>query len=174
MQKRRWWMLTGIVVAVLSLGVLVAACDDNGDGDDDGNGNGDEPAATQPVDGEPDDGEGADGEGATVDVRMEEFTVDPSAGTASAGAVLFNVSNHGAVPHNLRVIRTDLAPDALPVDDETFMVDEAQVEVVGSSNDLNAGESEAVSVDLEAGSYVLICNVATHYDAGMRVAFIVE
>lgn len=172
MQKRRWWMLTGVVVAVLSFGVLVAACGDNGDGD--GDGNGDEPSATQPVDGESDDGEPADGEGATVDVRLEEFTVDPSAGTASAGAVLFNVSNHGAVPHNLRVIRTDLAPDALPVDDETFMVDEAQVEVVGSSKDLNAGESEAVSVGLEAGSYVLICNVATHYDAGMRVAFTVE
>lgn len=167
MQRKPWLMLAGVVVALVSLAFLVAACDD--DEDEDG---GQPPAATEPADEEP--ANGATDGGGSVDLSLAEFSVSPSVDTISAGSVTFNTSNDGAIVHNLRVIRTELDPDALPVDAGAFVVDEDQVEVVASSGTLEAGGTEEVVADLEPGSYVLICNIPTHYDAGMVVAFTVE
>lgn len=98
-------------------------------------------------------------------------TVDPA--STAAGSVTFNATNTGTIIHNLRVIKTDLEPDALPLDD--FEVDEDQVDVVArTSADLDEGESADVTADLDAGSYVLICNVSSHYEQGMRAAFSVQ
>ena len=98
----------------------------------------------------------------------------PSEDSAAAGTVTFNTTSDGQIFHNLRVIATDLDPDALPVDDATFTVDESQVDVVGSIADLDPGDAEELTVELEAGNYVLICNIPTHYDIGMTVGFTVE
>ncbi len=180
MHRRRLVIVMGAVVALLSLLFLAAACG----GDDDGNADptatepaAEDPVATEPAD-EPGPTEPADEPPATetsVDVSLSEFAVEPSVESVPAGTVTFNVSSDGAIFHNFRVIKTDLAPDALPVDDATFMADEAQVDVVGRGADqLDPGDTEEVTVDLEAGSYVLICNVPTHYGVGMTVAFTAE
>lgn len=165
MRTKNRWLVVAIIAALVSLGMIAAACDD----DDDDTG----PAATtQPDAAEPTDEPST--EATTVDVGLTEFTVSPSLASVPAGSVSFSVSNSGVTPHNLRVIRTDLAADALPVDNTTLAVDEDQVEVVASTSDLDADGTEDVTADLEAGSYVLICNVPTHYDSGMTVAFTVE
>ena len=173
----------GALFALLSLLLFVAAaCGDDGDDAD--------PTATEPAVEEPTATESAPDEPeptepvadptepaaseTTIDVSLTEFVVEPSTGTASAGAFTFNVSSDGAIFHNLRVIATDLAPDALPTDDATFGVDESQLDVVASSADLDPGDAEELTVDLVAGSYVLICNIPTHYDIGMTVAFTVN
>lgn len=109
-----------------------------------------------------------------VDLVDPDFAVAVEPASASAGSVTFTVTNTGSIVHNLRVIKSDLAPDALPVDEETFAVDESQVGVIASLAELEAGESGELSAELEAGSYVLICNVPTHYDLGMHAAFTVE
>lgn len=158
MQKRRWLMLAGAVVALVTLVGLAAACGDDDDGTEDGT-TGDE---------------AADGAETAVDVSLIDFSVNPSVDTVSAGTVTFNATNDGEQVHNLRVIKTDLDPDALPVDDDTFMVEEDQVEVVATFSDLEVGDEEAMSAELDAGSYVLICNIATHYGVGMTVGFTVE
>ena len=108
-----------------------------------------------------------------VSLNDSPFEVTASPSSVAAGAVDFQVSNVSTlIPHNLRVIRTDLAPDALPMSD--LQVDESQVTVVAStSEDIAEGATATVSANLEAGSYVLICNIETHYDAGMRTAFTV-
>lgn len=108
---------------------------------------------------------------ATLDVALGEFFVNV-ASESSAGGTEFNVMNEGAVPHNLRVIRSDLAEDALPV--AGGVVDEAQVEILASTADLNGGESASVTATLEAGAYVLICNVPGHYQLGMHAALNVQ
>ncbi len=111
---------------------------------------------------------------AKVDVSLTEFVIERSLASAPAGMVTFNVSSDGAIFHNLRIIATDLPPDGLPADDATFSVDESQLDVVGSTADLDPGDTEELTVDLAAGNYVLICNIPTHYDIGMTVAFSVE
>ena len=72
------------------------------------------------------------------------------------------------------MISTDLAPDQLPVDPETFAVITDDLDVVATSGQIEAGESAEVTAELEAGSYVLICNIPTHYEGGMYTTFTVQ
>jgi uncharacterized cupredoxin-like copper-binding protein len=112
--------------------------------------------------------------GSGVDVSLREFHVTLSIGTASAGTVTFNVSNDGTIPHDFVVIRTDLDPSALPVSPASLRVDESQVDVVKREAAIHQEASAQVTVDLAAGRYVLICNIADHYQAGMHAAFTVR
>jgi len=54
------------------------------------------------------------------------------------------------------------------------------VEVIDEIEDIPVGETQSLTVDLEAGKYVLICNIydeaeaEAHYAEGMRTAFTVE
>ena len=82
--------------------------------------------------------------------------------------------------HEFVIIQTDLDPSDLPTD-EHGAVDESGegMEVVDEIEDIPVGETQ-VTVDLAAGSYVLICNIYSedeneaHYAEGMRIAFTVE
>jgi uncharacterized cupredoxin-like copper-binding protein len=109
------------------------------------------------------------GGGEGVDTSLTDFAIETSADSAPAGPVTFNVTNNGSF-HNLTVIQTDLAPDALPTD-SSGDADLSQLTVVGNTEDLNGGESEPLQVDLQAGPYVLICTVPTHYGLGMHAPF---
>jgi uncharacterized cupredoxin-like copper-binding protein len=123
----------------------------------------------------------AGGNGATmVTVTLQEFSVLPDPTSAPAGEVTFTVTNDGPEDvHEFVIIRTDLAPDALPTG-EDGSVDEAGegVELVDEIEDIPVGESQDVTVSLDAGAYVLICNIVesgeVHYMLGMRTAFTVE
>ncbi len=165
------WAATSVVL--LGAALALAAC--NGD---DGAEGGETPAADEtpagmetpaPPTPEPTPTPAA---ATTVGVGLVEFAVNPAQDTVDAGALTFSVSNDGTTDHTFRVIKTDLATDSLPT--AASQVDEAQVDVVASIPDFAAGETQEVSVDLEAGSYVLICNLPGHYDLGMRAAFTVE
>lgn len=173
--KRMSFGAAGALFALLSLLLFVAACNgDDGDADPTATEPAaEEPTATEPAAGEPTATEPAASE-TTIDVSLREFVVEPSIDTAPAGTITFNVTSDASIFHNLKVIATDLAPDALPVDDALFAVDEEQVDVVASTADLDPGEQETLTVELAAGSYVLICNIPTHYGAGMTVVFTVE
>jgi uncharacterized cupredoxin-like copper-binding protein len=123
-------------------------------------------------------------EGATVTVTLTEWAVVLDKTSVPAGNVLFNVTNAGTqFKHEFVVIKTDLAPDALPAD-STGRVDEeegAGMTFIGELEELEIGASGNVSLALTAGKYVLICNIVesgsgheSHYNQGMRVAFTVS
>jgi hypothetical protein len=116
-------------------------------------------------------------------VTLQEFSVIPAPKSAPAGQVTFDAKNTGPKdPHELVVIKTDLAPDALPTTSEG-KVDEngAGIEVIGEIEEFKVGETQSKAFDLTAGSYVLICNVVeeeegkteAHYKLGMRTDFTV-
>jgi uncharacterized cupredoxin-like copper-binding protein len=44
---------------------------------------------------------------------------------------------------------------------------------VDEIEDIEKGATPKLTIDLDAGSYVLICNVAGHYRQGMRTSFTV-
>ena len=110
----------------------------------------------------------------TLGVVMTDFAIEPSIATASPGMITFNIENQGMLAHDFYVIRTDLAPDALPVDSAAFQVKVSELDVVKYQPAFAAGANVQVTVDLSAGRYVLICNIASHYQAGSRVAFTVQ
>jgi hypothetical protein len=49
-----------------------------------------------------------------VNVTLREFSVTVDQATVPHGSVTFHATNTGTVPHEFLVIKTDLAPDALP------------------------------------------------------------
>ena len=108
----------------------------------------------------------------TVQVQLRDLALSANPAQAPAGGVTFATQNTGAIVHNLRVIKTDLAPDALPVQGGT--VQENRVEIVARSRDLTGRQNENVTANLQPGRYVLICNVPGHYQAGMRAGFTVQ
>jgi uncharacterized cupredoxin-like copper-binding protein len=106
----------------------------------------------------------------TVSVHMEEFSLKPQPSSTPAGKVTFKATNDGKVAHELVVLQTDKAPGALPV--AKAKADEAGD--LGEAEDIAAGTSKSVTLALKPGHYVLICNLAGHYQAGMRTAFTVS
>ena len=124
----------------------------------------------------------ADGGGSTINVTLQEWAVVVDEASAPAGEVTFSVTNDGPDDiHEFVIIRTDLDPADLPTD-EHGAVDEGGdgMEVIEEIEDLEVGDTQDVTVDLETGSYVLLCNIYSadedeaHYAEGMRVAFDVE
>jgi uncharacterized cupredoxin-like copper-binding protein len=107
-----------------------------------------------------------------IEVVLTDFAVRPSADSAPHGSVTFAARNGGEVAHELVVIRSDAEPGALP--QAEGKVDEAQVDVVGEIPEMKPGTGDSEAFELEAGRYLLICNVVGHYAAGMVATFTVE
>jgi len=122
------------------------------------------------------------GDEATVAITLQEFAVGADPTSVSAGSVTFEATNEGPDDvHEFVVIATDLAITELPTV-EDGSVDEAGegLEVIGEIEDIPVGETQSVTLDLEAGNYALICNIydaeedEAHYQEGMRTSFTVE
>ncbi|MBK9944056.1 MAG: hypothetical protein U0Z44_08420 [Kouleothrix sp.] len=104
----------------------------------------------------------------TVDVRLKSFGIEASAVTLKAGKVTFNATNQATdIPHEMLVVKTDQAPDALPYDPGEGRLPEDKIDSKGEVPELEVGKSGSVTLDLEPGKYLLLCNIATHFKKGM-------
>jgi uncharacterized cupredoxin-like copper-binding protein len=121
--------------------------------------------------------------GAAVDVILSEWLLEPDPVSVSAGKVTFTANNEGEKVHEFVIFKTDLAPDALPTTADGKVDEEgAGLEAVDEIEDIAAGTSADLTVDLQPGKYVLICNVVAevegktelHYKEGMHAAFTVQ
>lgn len=151
----------GLVLGAFAMFALVACSGDDDGGDND---TGNEATQEAPA--------GGDAEAVEVTLGQPSELAIEAGASAAAGSISFEVSNGGALPHELVVVKTDEAADALPVDGAA--VDESGLDIVARSAMLDPGAEETVTADLEAGSYVLFCNVPGHYAGGMRAAFTVQ
>ena len=110
--------------------------------------------------------------GSQVIVEMTDYKVATNLPSVKAGTIKIGVRNLASMEHNFEVIKTDLAADQLPVDPASAKA--IDVGKVGEIAKIPGGTSAAVTLDLAPGKYVLICNIAGHYQLGMHAAFIVE
>ena len=110
--------------------------------------------------------------GAQVVAEMSDYKITVSVPSVKAGSVKIGVRNLAAMEHSFQVIKTDLAPDKLPVDGASAKANEDGK--VGELKSIPAGKSAALAVDLTPGKYVFICNIAGHYQLGMRTGFTVD
>lgn len=173
--RGRWFLLiAGLLAAAFAISATACGKDSRG---------GAEATATQPArNATATPTEQANGStGTAVDVSLLEYAIAPDPNSVAAGPVTFNANNIGGEKHEMVIVKTNLAADALPTLDDGS-VDESQVESVGEVADLAAGDSGSVTVNLAAGNYVLICNIVeemaqgelhVHYQQGMRAAFAV-
>jgi uncharacterized cupredoxin-like copper-binding protein len=105
----------------------------------------------------------------SVAVELSEWKVVPASATAVAGPVSFAVTNKGTTVHEFVVVKTDMKADALPVVDNK--IDESALTPVDEIEDIAVGATPTLDVTLEAGHYVLLCNIETHYEQGMQADF---
>ena len=88
------------------------------------------------------------GGGGKVDISETEFKLDPANANVKAGTVTFNVSNDGTQVHNLNVEGNGIEEQA--------------------TEDLQAGSSGQLTVDLQPGTYEMYCSIDGHRDLGME------
>ncbi len=105
-------------------------------------------------------------------VELREYTVTLTPATAKAGTVKIGIKNAGNMPHEFELIKTDLAVDKLPVDGGTAKAKEDGL--VKQVLNIEQGKVAVVSAALAPGRYVVLCNVAGHYQLGMRAELRVE
>src|SRR2546426_2252331 len=138
-------MITRSVLALVTLALLVAACANA--------------AAEAPT-------------GSQVVAQLSDYKITVDVPSVKAGKIKIGVRNLGAMEHSFQVLKTDLLPDKLPVDGASAKAKEDGK--VGEIASIAAGKSAAVTVELTPGKYVLICNVAGHYQLGMHTGFTVD
>ena len=111
-----------------------------------------------------------------IGATLADFSITLEEDSAAPGDVTFDVSNDAEQVHEFVVLKTDIAEGELPTDDAGD-VDEAGdpgIELVDEIEDIEAGDSPSLTVTLDAGSYVLICNLPGHYAQGMHTSFSVS
>lgn len=103
---------------------------------------------------------------------VSEWAVQVSAGKAEAGEVVFAIANFGSIDHEFLVVKTDYEAGKIPLGPDNRFAEDAQgVEVVDEIPEWAVNEANVLKVNLEAGKYQLLCNIAGHYKNGMFTAF---
>ncbi len=105
----------------------------------------------------------------TATVKDFAIAIDPT--SAAAGEVTFSITNEGPSTHEFVVVQTDTAPADLPVTDG--LVSEDGITVIGEAEDIASGATPTLTLALEAGKYVIMCNIVGHYEQGMNVGLTV-
>jgi uncharacterized cupredoxin-like copper-binding protein len=153
------------VAAAIAVGSILAAC----------GGGGASPAASENA--------SPAGAASSVNVTLQEWAVVPEATSTSAGTVTFTVNNKGPEDvHEFVILKTDLDAGSLPVDATGTVTEEGAegITVVDEIEDLAVGATQELTVTLEPGKYVLLCNIYSeeeqeaHYKMGMRTSFTVN
>jgi uncharacterized cupredoxin-like copper-binding protein len=113
----------------------------------------------------------------TITVHLQDATDDPSmAGmklaadldTVAAGPVSFVVTNDSkSVVHELLVIAVADPRAELPYDEKASKIVEGKLSKLVDTDDIKPGGKKTVTVSLKPGNYLLVCNQAGHFRAGM-------
>ena len=126
--------------------------------------------------------------GTVVNVELGEsgstYYVEPDRTTVEAGTVTFAVTNMGELYHEFIVYSNldGVEPGDLPINEEEDEADLVEENIVGEAayatppivpSDREPGDADhrirgggwgaEMTVDLEAGEYILLCNLAGHY-----------
>jgi uncharacterized cupredoxin-like copper-binding protein len=114
--------------------------------------------------------------GTPVNVRLEDFKVRRDAAVVPAGTVSFRILNQGPTSHEFKVVRTDLAPDKLPLQRDGLTVNEDApgIDLVDEVGGLDIDDRQNLALRLAPGNYVFYCNFEGHYLGGMYAALTVR
>jgi uncharacterized cupredoxin-like copper-binding protein len=114
--------------------------------------------------------------GIPVNVLLEDFKVRRDAAVVPAGTVRFRILNQGPTTHELNVIRTDRAPDKLPLqrDGLTVNQDAPDLDHLDEAEGLDIDDRQTLVLRLAPGHYVMYCNLEGHYLGGMHAALTVR
>lgn len=114
-----------------------------------------------------------------IDVGLTTYKIDMSKTEANAGDIVFHVHNDATdLVHEFVIFRTDLAPDAMPLNSEGAVDEEGPGVTHVDEVEVEAGQAADLAVNLTPGNYVMVCNIndndEMHYAHGMYQAFTVK
>jgi len=111
-----------------------------------------------------DDG-GSAGDGAAIDVTLVDDGVTLSATEVSSGTLTFRTTNDGTLTHEIEVFEGEEDPASLPIEDQ--VADTGGWTLVDEIEDITPGASADLTLDLEPGTYQVVCNLPDHFERGM-------
>jgi len=86
-----------------------------------------------------------------INVVEKDFAIAMDKTTIKAGAITINIKNNGPSPHNIEI-----------------------KELTKASDNIDAGKSGSLAVDLKPGTYTVICNIPGHEQLGMKMTLTVQ
>ena len=99
-------------------------------------------------------------------VSQMEMTATP--GSVKSGRITIHATNKSqGLVHEVIVVPAPSNGASLPYDAATGRVNEGRIADLGEVSDLAPGKSGSLTLNLKPGSYLLVCNQANHYKAGM-------
>ena len=113
------------------------------------------------------------------------MTLTASPATAPAGDVTFVVKNTGTIDHEAVVLKTNDPYNKIPITDggdppapvtsgANKVSENTNIGETGDPN-LKPGETRTFTIkNMTPGAYVIVCNLAGHYGAGMRAPLTVS
>jgi uncharacterized cupredoxin-like copper-binding protein len=111
---------------------------------------------------------------ATDDPSMAGMQLTIDQDTVPAGPITFAVTNRSkSVTHELLLVKLSSQDTKLPYDEKDSKVVEGKLTKVVDSDDIKPGVKKMITVVMKPGDYLLICNQAGHYLAGMRATLTV-
>ncbi|MEZ5833890.1 MAG: cupredoxin domain-containing protein [Dongiaceae bacterium] len=108
------------------------------------------------------------GMGMNGDMSKATMGITVSKKQVKAGQVTFNVTNASKeLIHEMLVAPVADVSKPLPFIANDFRVDEEAAKDLGEVSELDPGKSGSLTITLKPGIYILFCNIAGHYMAGM-------
>jgi uncharacterized cupredoxin-like copper-binding protein len=105
---------------------------------------------------------------------MKDWDLTVSPGTVPAGKITFSASNEGPSTHEFEIFAgaEDIDLASLPI--EGSVANTEGLTLVDEVEDVVSGTTAELTVDLEAGTYAVVCNLPDHYAEGMYATLVVE
>lgn len=102
--------------------------------------------------------------GGTVVVDLLDDSVTLQPGEVESGTVTLEATNSGTVTHEFEIFAGAEPGTELAV--ESKVADTTDLTLLDEVEDIIPGGSATLTVDLEPGTYLVICNLPGHYAAG--------
>jgi len=106
----------------------------------------------------------------TAGITDTSLTLAPS--STEPGEITFAVSNTGTQIHEIEIFKGDVAHDAMPV--ENNVANTEGLELIDEIEDIAPGTRADLTAHLDAGNYVIVCNLPGHYASGLHTGFTVS
>ena len=108
------------------------------------------------------------GMGMKADMSKAKMGIKASPAKAKRGAVTFDVTNLASyIMHEVIVVHITDENQVLPFDESRNKVDTENLQTLGSVNEIEPNKTASLTLNLSPGKYLLYCNIAGHYMAGM-------
>ncbi len=123
---------------------------------------------------------GDTGEGGEVEITLQDgqtpWTMVADVESLPKGPIEITIENDGSQEHEVLIIKTDIAPDELPTNDDGSINEDApDLDVQHRIEDIGDGDRTGRTYEMDPGKYVFACNIVkdgtAHYKQGLWTAF---